>query len=253
MSWVRHNVSKSNLQRNAFFKVASQTPTPIQPKPEPKNEIVNPREIVDIFAKKTFTSEEYDAASAMKYIDAILYISYKSENENKIQKEIKKLDPKLSRSLKIEAVNNSNDALDNTQSHLVALQEFVKNTAWNTCLILEDDFTFNDEAPVINSTLKYFLTSVKDFDMLMLAANEENSESDDTDYPFIRKVKTVSNTSAYLVTRKYLFKLLGNLMKSSVAIKKQGFKEEYAMQNFWKQLSLKDNWYSLAEPLGSSD
>lgn len=248
MSWVRHNVSKSKLQHNAYFKVASQ----------PQNEVnnndiaINPREIVDIFAKQTYSSDEYDSASCMKHIDAILYISYDASNEESIKNEIKKIDPKLSRALKIDAVDSNIPALGITQSHILALQEFVKNTAWNTCLIIEDGFKFNDtNVSLIHSTIKYFMNTVKEYDMLFLGANENDTESDDTDYPFINKIKTTTNKSAYIITRKYLFKLIGNFMKSTILIKKEGFKEEYALQYFWNKLSTVDNWYSFAESLGS--
>lgn len=249
MSWVRHNVSKSKLQHNAYFKVASQ----------PQNEVnnkdiaINPREIVDIFAKKTYTSDEYDSASCMKHIDAILYISYDASNEESIKNEIKKIDPKLSRALKIDAVDSNIPALGITQSHILALQEFVKNTAWNTCLILEDDFNFNDtNSSLIHSTINYFSNTVKDYDMLLIAANENDSQVEETDFPFINKITSTTNKSAYIVTRKYLFKLIGNFMKSSILIKKEGFKEEYVLEKFWKKLSTVDNWYSFAEPLGSN-
>jgi GR25 family glycosyltransferase involved in LPS biosynthesis len=248
MSWIRHNVSKSKLQQNAFFKVASQ-----QNQLETKNDIINSREVVDIFAKKNYTSEEYDSASCMRHIDAILYINYKKENSGIIKNEIMKIDPKLSRTLKIDAVENKIPALGTTQSHILALQEFVKNTAWNTCLILEDDFYFNDEnTSLIHSTINYFMSTVKNYDMLCLCANEDNSQTQDTDYAFINKIQTTTNKSAYIVTRKYLFKLIGNLMKSSILIKKEGFKEEYAFENFWEKLSVSDNWYSFSEPLGSN-
>ena len=249
MSWVRHNVSKSKLQHNAYFKVANQ----------PQNEVnnkdiaINPREIVDIFAKQTYTSDEYDSASCMKHIDAIIYISYDASNEESIKREIKKIDPKLSRALKIDAVDSNIPALGITQSHILALQEFVKNTAWNTCLIIEDGFYFNDtNASLIHSTINYFMNTVKGYDMLCLGANENDTESDDTDYPFINKIKTTTNKSAYIITRKYLFKLIGNFMKSSILIKKEGFKDEYALEYFWNKLSTTDNWYSFSEPLGSN-
>jgi hypothetical protein len=249
MSWVRHNVSKTQLQRNAYFKVASQPQNEV----EIKNEVINPREIVDIFAKKTYTSDEYDSASCMKHIDAILYISYTKEKEQSIKKEIMKIDPKLTRTLKIDSVENKIPALGITQSHILALQEFIKNTAWNTCLIVEDDFHFNDiNNSIIHSTVRYFMNTVKNYDMLLLGANEDDSEIDETDYPFINKIKTTTNTSAYIITRKYLFKLIGNLMKSSILIKKEGFKEEYALKYFWNKLSITDNWYSFSEALGSN-
>lgn len=246
MSWVRHNVSRSKLQNNAYFKVASQ-----QSQNDSKNDVINPREIIDTFAKKA--NDEYDSSSCMKYIDAILYISYdKSKNET-TEREIKKIDPTLSRTLKIDSVENKIPALGITQSHIAALQEFVKNNAWNTCLILEDDFHFTDtNTALINRTIKYFMDTVKNYDMLLLSANDNDSKTEDTEYPFINKIKTTSNKSAYIITRKYLFKLLGNFMKSSILIKKEGFNEEYALENFWQKLSLTDNWYSFSESLGSN-
>ena len=208
---------------------------------------------VDIFAKKTYTDDEYDSASCMKSIDAILYINYKNDREQTVKNEIKKIDPKLSRTLKINAVENKNESLGITQSHILALQEFVKNTAWNTCLILEDDFQFNDtNSSLIHSTINYFFNTVKNYDMVLLGANEDDSQNEETDYPCINKITTTANKSAYILTRKYLFKLIGNLMKSSILMKKEGFKEEYVLEKFWQKLSTVDNWYSFAEPLGSN-
>jgi hypothetical protein len=251
MSWVRHNVSKSKLQQNAFFKVASQPPPQIQSVNEIKNEVINPPNIMNLFTKKSYTVNEYDAASCMKYIDTILYISYNKDKEESIINEIKKIDPKLTKTEKIDAVKNQNNSLGITQSHITALQQFVKNNSWNTCLIVEDDFKFSDDnGSLIHSTFNYFFSTVKEFDMLMLATNEENCKSEETDWPFINRVHTISNKSAYIVTRIYLSKLIGNLMKSTSLIKKNGFKEEYAFENYWNKLSITDKWYSLSDPIG---
>jgi hypothetical protein len=88
--------------------------------------------------------------------------------------------------------------------------------------------------------------------MLLLAANKDDTKFEDTDYAFINKVTSTTNKSAYIIPRKYLFKLIGNYIKSSILIKKEGFKEEYAMSNFWEKLYTTDNWYSFTESLGSN-
>jgi hypothetical protein len=189
----------------------------------------------------------------MTHIDAILYISYDKQKEESIIKEIRKIDPKLKRTLKIDAVENENLPLKATQSHILALQEIVKNTAWNNCLILEDDFQFNNtNNSLIHNTINYFINTVKNYDMLLLAANKDDTKFEDTDYAFINKVTSTTNKSAYIIPRKYLFKLIGNYIKSSILIKKEGFKEEYAMSNFWEKLYTTDNWYSFTESLGSN-
>ena len=249
MSWIRHNVSKTKLQHNAFFKVASQQ---VQNDVEAINEIVNPPKKT-ITPEKSYMSNEYDTDSCMTHIDAILYISYDKQKEESIIKEIRKIDPKLKRTLKINAVENENLPLKATQSHILALQEIVKNTAWNNCLILEDGFQFNNtNNSLIHNTITYFINTVKNYDMLLLAANKDDTKVEDTDYAFINKVISTTNKSAYLIPRKYLFKLIGNYIKSSILIKKEGFKEEYAMGNFWEKLYTIDNWYSFTESLGSN-
>ena len=187
----------------------------------------------------------------LDYIDAILYINLehrKDRNEHCLN-EIKKIDPTLSKTHRIDAVsNNSNGALGCSLSHIKALELFIKNPSWNNILVLEDDFTFvSDNIEDINKSIIYLLKNMSQFDILLLGVGINDLQTDTIDDELILKVNSSQTASGYIVTRKYVYTLLANYIKSSNKMKKYGKHSDWCLDQFWKRLMPISNWYTLKD------
>lgn len=185
--------------------------------------------------------------SCLKYIDTILYINLehrKDRNEHCLN-EIKKIDPNLSKTHRIDAVYNpENGALGCTQSHIKALKYFIENPSWNTCLILEDDFTFKSENPEeVNGIVSYLIQNSPNFNVLLLGISLFDLKYIPTENPLIFKITSAQTTSGYIITRNYVYTLLANFIKANNNMVCNGWKPEWCLDMFWKQLMPIGNWY----------
>lgn len=244
MSWVRNNVSKSISQKRVFNATPS-TYHPIFQSRETINEPI--RKPLKESSKNQENNDPESNNLSLKYIDAILYINleHRKDRLEHIKKEISKINPTLSKAQRINAVKHDIGALGCTLSHIKALQLFISNPSWNTCMILEDDFTFISDEPLeIHNNLIYFFDSVKDFDILLLGTGVKDYKDETTEYPLIKKVLSSQTSSGYIITRKYIFTLLANFLKSSNLIKKDELKEEYCLDQYWKNLMPYGKWYT---------
>jgi GR25 family glycosyltransferase involved in LPS biosynthesis len=190
---------------------------------------------------------------AIDYIDAILYINLehrKDRNEHCLN-EIKKIDPYLSKVHRINAVyNKDNGALGCSLSHINALTLFIKNSSWNNCLILEDDFTFiSQNSFEINNNLVYLFENCDNFDVLLLAIGKDNLEYKQYK-DHIHKIYSAQTASGYVVNKKYAYTLLANYTTSSNNMKVNGWKSEWCLDQYWKKIMPFSNWYSFKNRIG---
>ena len=187
----------------------------------------------------------------LDYIDAILYINleHRKDRDEHCLNEIKKIDPTLSKTHRIDAVSNkSNGALGCSLSHIKALELFIKNPSWNNILVLEDDFTFvSDNIENINKSILYLLKNMSQFDILLLGVGIDDLQTNTTEDELILKVNSSQTTSGYIVTRKYVYTLLANYIKSSNKMKKYGKHTNWCLDQFWKRLMPIGNWYTLKD------
>jgi GR25 family glycosyltransferase involved in LPS biosynthesis len=187
------------------------------------------------------------------HIDAIFYINLEHRHDRKEHclNEIRKIDPLLTKTHRIEAVyNNSNGALGCTLSHIKAINFFLDNP-WNTCIILEDDFTFiNDDREYINKSLLYLVDNSNDFDILLLGVGCTNLKTISTTNSFINKVESSQTTSGYILTKKYANTLLSNFITSSNNMINLGWDNKWCLDQYWKELMPVANWYTLKDRIG---
>lgn len=109
----------------------------------------------------------------MEQVSVIFYINLESRTDRKehFLNEIKKLCIDESKIIRIDAVKDSNGALGCTKSHIKALELFMENPLWDTCIIFEDDYTFYDTNITNNNErLKLFFSSFTDWGILLLAS-----------------------------------------------------------------------------------
>ena len=178
----------------------------------------------------------------MEQVDVIFYINLEKRADRKehFLQEMKKFCVDESKIVRIDAIYNSNGALGCTKSHIKALEQFMANPAWLTCIIFEDDFTFCDTS-VENNTglLKKFFTNFTDWGMLLLASNQNKSPSKETHVEGIKEVVYSQTTSGYCIHKDSVTEVYKNFKESAAALEKGDAIYQYAVDVFWNRLTMK--------------
>jgi GR25 family glycosyltransferase involved in LPS biosynthesis len=184
------------------------------------------------------------------HVDAILYINleHRKDRQEHMLNEIRKIDPILQKVHRINAVwNPALPELGCSLSHIQALKHCLTNPTWTTCMILEDDFTFSDDA---DQQIKHLLESLPVFDVLLLGTAIWDFHAIPTSDPMIRKVNCSQSASGYIVHRSYLQTLLTNFEESAEKLKTEGRRKEWCLDQYWKKLMPQSNWYTHRDRLG---
>lgn len=176
----------------------------------------------------------------MNSVDVIFYINLASREDRRIHflEQISALTSDISKVVRIDAVYEPMGALGCTKSHIKALETFIANPAWKTCMIFEDDFTFYDSSQTNNNTLlhKFFL-HFDTWDMLLLASNQHMKPTP-TEIPEIQKVNKSQTTSGYLTHKDVAQKILDNFKESAELLANSGNKQLHALDIYWEKLGL---------------
>jgi GR25 family glycosyltransferase involved in LPS biosynthesis len=178
----------------------------------------------------------------MEQVDVIFYINLEKRADRKEHfiQEMKKFCVDESKIVRIDAIYNKNGALGCTKSHIKALEQFMANPAWLTCIIFEDDFTFCDTS-VENNTglLKKFFANFTDWGMLLLASNQNKSPSKETHVEGIKEVVYSQTTSGYCIHKDSVTEVYKNFKESAAALEKGDAIYQYAVDVFWNRLTMK--------------
>lgn len=189
----------------------------------------------------------------MEHIDVVFYINldHRVDRREHIEKELRLLCPDSSKPIRISAIKHSIGAIGCFKSHIHALELFLANTSWNTCMVLEDDFTFKYRtSEEINAQLNTFFRSIDTWDMLTLSYNPAAFNTAPTHDESIVKVLSTQTTSGYCVNRCFVETLLANF-KAGCALKEQhAHSVDFCLDIFWKRLQPSANWYALVPAVG---
>jgi glycosyl transferase family 25 len=178
----------------------------------------------------------------MEQVDVIFYINLEKRADRKehFLQEMKKFCVDESKIVRIDAVYNTNGALGCTKSHIKALEQFMANPAWLTCIIFEDDFTFCDTSVENNTALlKKFFMNFTDWGMLLLASNQNRSPSKETHIEGIKEVVYSQTTSGYCIHKDSVTEVYNNFKESAAALEKGDAVYQYALDVFWNRLTMK--------------
>ena len=187
----------------------------------------------------------------MNNIDAILYINlaHREDRNTHIQHEISKICTEQSKIHRIDAIQMENGALGCSLSHIKTIEYMLEHDNWNTCLILEDDFTFRtDDSDDLDRKLSSFFDNFKDFDMCLLSScclvYSTSYEND------IKKVISSQTTSSYILRRAFAPTLLENMKESSNDMRINGKCYHNHLDMHWKILQPNNSWFVFEPALG---
>ncbi len=188
----------------------------------------------------------------MENIDAVYFINldHRTDRLTQIQEEICKMGFPPEKIHRIQAIYKPEiGALGCTLSHIKTLDTFLESNH-KTCIVLEDDFLRTMDINQMNFLFKHLFTSVKEFDLAMLAGKVFKKEA--TNSPFFYHVLDAQTSSAYLITREFAPTLRQNLKESSDFLNEwfqtnKNPKHDFCLDIYWKKLQPQSKWF-IAHP-----
>lgn len=153
----------------------------------------------------------------------------------------------------LDAIETPCAPLGCTLSHILALQK-CRDMRARTCLVLEDDFVFDQDPDTVIRTVDAFFAAVPspDWDVVSLASNVIVAKN--TSHPSFAKVVDSQTTSGYAVNRHYYDELI-DTYTSSAWLLNEGkcdarSKDLFAVDMFMKHKQPFGNWYVMQPRLG---
>jgi len=178
-------------------------------------------------------------------VDHVLYINLKHNTDRLeyILNECKRVGIPNEKMTRIEAIYTPDiGMLGCSLSHCKALELALSHPEWTRTLIIEDDTKFNDSPWLeINNALKNTIP-----DVLMLARGSAQvvvpaHPSSNNLY----RVHVACVSSAYIVNRNYIPKLLKNIRESIEEFTKPGGNiYDHPLDVYWYSIQKTDNWYA---------
>jgi glycosyl transferase family 25 len=178
-----------------------------------------------------------------KNIDKIIYINLKRREDRKLQieNELNSFNLSYERFEATEIVNHG--ILGCGYSHLGVLK-LAKERNYNNILILEDDFVFTLSKEDFESHLEKFFDLQLQYDVFMLVYNE-HQHIQPTEHPFLSRIITSSNASAYIVNNSYYDTLIELLEINMPLLEQTKQHWNYANDQVWCRLQQQNIWYGI--------
>jgi hypothetical protein len=176
----------------------------------------------------------------MDSVDVIFYINLANREDRNTHflEQIRALCPDTSKIIRIDAIHNKFGPLGCTRSHIKAIETFLENLKWKTCIIFEDDFTFYNDSPEHNNSLLHkFFTNFTDWDMLHLSTNQ-TKPAILTSIPEIVKITRSQTSSGYLIHKESAPKILANFKESADLLEYLKNKKLHSLDIYWEKLNL---------------
>lgn len=174
-----------------------------------------------------------------EFIEHVVYINLEVRTDRKEHIE-KQLAPFGSRVERFDAIYDPIGAIGCTQSHIGVLEK-AKAMDWKNVLIVEDDFEWRnlDEG---GKRLEQLASQA--YDVILLAGAKVMSVVN------TGKLLSAQTTTCYLVASHYYDALLENYKEGLSKFTETKESKLYAVDQYWKLLMRRDNWYIVKPGLG---
>jgi len=135
-------------------------------------------------------------------------------------------------------------------SHISAITQFLQHPEAQTCLILEDDFTFIQDQHRVTETVDRFFADFKDnWDVLFLSLNLITCEN--TKFTYAVRVLRSFCLSGYIVSKQFAPMLLANFKESAALLKQAGkYTPTLCVDNYMGALQATTRWFSITPRIG---
>jgi glycosyl transferase family 25 len=189
----------------------------------------------------------------MDQIDALFYINlaHRTDRRELIESMLSELGVPSEKIIRIEAVYMpENGAHGCIKSHIHALQTFLTNPAFQTGVVLEDDFCFSSLAETVKARFNSLFSSSLDWEIISLAYNPNGAGLSPSPVEGFLKVVRHGTTSGYLLRRSFVPTLLENFQESDRLMMEHGRKHFCCLDVHWNSLQPISKWYAFSPALG---
>jgi GR25 family glycosyltransferase involved in LPS biosynthesis len=139
------------------------------------------------------------------------------------------------------------------KSHMNALEHFI-HSGLQTCIILEDDFLYEDKERFITS-IDYVFKNNVEFDLIMFAYNHNGIDWKPTSHTILRKISRVGTTSGMMISKMFAPKLLENYKEGQEQLinfikKYNRLHRDFIIDVYWQRIQPNSNWFAFSPRLG---
>ena len=186
----------------------------------------------------------------MDHIDKIYYINleHRTDRKESILNQLRKIDPNLEKTERVEAVKKENGCIGCTLSHIRTLKDAIKNN-YEQILIFEDDFEFTVSNSKINDSINHLVENHENFNICLLSGNIIRTNRKDG---VVKQAINVQTTSGYMVHKRFFETLLENYTEGYNLWDKKNFgnqyKNTYCLDMYWKKLQGADKEFYIFTP-----
>ena len=186
------------------------------------------------------------------HISHIFYINldYREDRRLEIEEELKKYEL-LEKSERFPGIRvESQGILGCTKSHLEVLK-IARERGYPNVLILEDDFQFVVSKEEFERELQSFFDSSIQYDVCMISYCLQQESADVIiECPVVKKVLEAQTASGYIVHQDYYDMIIDLYEWACPLLENTKEHWNYANDQCWKILQMKDNWLHFVNRLG---
>lgn len=181
---------------------------------------------------------KYIIEDILKY-NLYINLEHRKDRKEQVEKELKNFGIKSPK--RLNAIKNKKGALGCCRSHIKALNTAIEKD-YPHILIFEDDVMFLTPKDTYDK-LDRVLKSNLNWDVIILGGyNKRPHKNINED---VVRVNNCQCANAYLLKKEYYKTLLENFKESEENLNKNKKENIYAIDQNWKKLQKKDNWYLL--------
>lgn len=209
------------------------------------------------YSKRTSSFKDGFDKPWHEHVDVIYYINLDSreDRKNEFLDEMRRMQVPDQKIVRISAIQKPGQGdWGCSLSHLITMETFL-DTKYNNCIVFEDDFVFTQDMKKMNEMFDSTLKKVKNYDIIMLSANEVDVKS--TEHEYLKKVNDAQTASGYMVNKYFATTLMQNYVEGAKLIEKsyEGGKSDalqgpFCVDQYWKRLQPQSNWYMFSPKLG---
>lgn len=182
-------------------------------------------------------------------IDRVFFINLANRHDRRehITKQLSKLFS-LDKIQRIDAVRHENGAVGCSTSHIIALEEGIRQGC-DSFAVFEDDFVFYDARRVLRDLVVWDRYGCA-WDVLLLSGNAVVSERF---CAVADRVLSSQTTAGYIVSKGYAPVLLENFKEGLTFLRRHGTPSTHALDMYWKRLQPVGRWFILRARPGKQE
>lgn len=184
------------------------------------------------------------------FIEKIMYINldYRKDRKNRLTSSFEIVGIPEDKYQRFTAIRHENGKYGCLLSHLEILK-MAKEKQWKNVLVVEDDMVFNNH-PYDFCRLQDFFTHLQQqpgWDVAMLSGNYYIVH---TVIPGFVRLEWAYGGNCYIVNAHYYDTLIANFLESKEGIEKNFNTDKFHLDDHWRELMVKDNWFGIYPCLG---